>query len=93
MGCSQLTALGKELADLPESPAKEDKLLGILKCFHGYVLKYVSMTLHGHLPMQRKGARPGGAVNKDTHLLLRHFIPREKVLTGLLWAPRAGRFT
>ncbi|MFL6353576.1 MAG: hypothetical protein ACJ74Z_17230 [Bryobacteraceae bacterium] len=79
MGCSaQLTALGKELADLPESQAKEDKLLEILKCFHGYVLKYVSMILHGHLPMQRKGARPGGEVNKDTHLLLRHFIPREK---------------
>jgi hypothetical protein len=51
--------LGEELADLPEGLAKENKLLEILQCFHGYVLKYVSMILHGHMPIQRYGAHTG----------------------------------
>jgi hypothetical protein len=74
---SQVTALEKELADLPEGEAKESKMLEILQCFHGYILKYVSMILHGHLPIQHHGAHVG-AVNADTHLLLRHFIPADK---------------
>jgi hypothetical protein len=73
---AELTKLGAEFAALPEGRAKEDLLLEILQCFHGYLLKYVSMILRGHLPLQRNGRSK--EVNKDTHLLLRCFIPREQ---------------
>jgi hypothetical protein len=73
---AELTKLGAEFAALAEGRAKEDLLLEILQCFHGYLLKYVSMILRGHLPLQRNGRSK--EVNKDTHLLLRCFIPREQ---------------
>ncbi|MDQ2841956.1 MAG: hypothetical protein M3Y72_13140 [Acidobacteriota bacterium] len=73
---AELTKLGAEFVDLPEGQDKERLLLELLQCFHGYLLKYVSMILHGHLPLQRNGRSK--EVNKDTHLLLRCFMPREQ---------------
>src|SRR5206468_458354 len=73
---AELTKLGAEFVNLPEGQEKEKLLLEILQCFHGYLLKYVSMILRGHLPLQRNGRTK--EVNKDTHLLLRCFIPREQ---------------
>jgi hypothetical protein len=72
----ELTQLGARFVDAPEGDEKERLLLEILQCFHGYLLKYVSMILRGHLPLQRSGRTK--EVNKDTHLLLRCFVPREQ---------------
>lgn len=69
---SELTALGKAYAELPEGEAKEAKLLEIIQSFHGYMLKYLSMVLRGHLPIHH------GAINKDTELLLANFLPKGK---------------
>jgi hypothetical protein len=67
---SELTALGRQYAELPLGTPKEDKLLEIVQCFHGYLLKYLATILRGHIPFR------GGEVNKDTNLLLQHFIPK-----------------
>jgi hypothetical protein len=45
-----LTLLGARFVDAPEGDEKERLLLEILQCFHGDLLKYVSMILRGHLP-------------------------------------------
>jgi hypothetical protein len=76
---AEVTELGCQMAQLPEGLSKEDKLLEILMCFQGYLLKYMSMILNGHLPLQRsgKGARD---VNRDTQLFLLCFVPKEKAL-------------
>ena len=73
---AELTQLGIEFAALPEGAAKEEKLLEILQAFHSYLLKYLSMILRGRLPLQRNGQRR--EVNRDTHKLLRCFIPRDQ---------------
>ncbi|MFL6449883.1 MAG: hypothetical protein ACJ746_19695 [Bryobacteraceae bacterium] len=71
--------------DAVEGPEKEARLLEILQCFHAYLLKYVSMILLGHLPLQRNGRTKD--INKDTHLLLCCFIPRgQKANRGTLGA-------
>jgi hypothetical protein len=75
---AELTELGCQMAQLPEGLSKEDKLLEILKCFQGYLLKYMSMILNGHLPLQRTGN--SRAVNRDTQLFLLCFVPKEKAL-------------
>src|SRR5947209_5871549 len=75
---AELTELGCQMAALPEGPLKEDKLLEILQCLTPYLLKYVAMILRGHIPLQRHGKSRD--INKDTHLLLQCFIPRDKAL-------------
>jgi hypothetical protein len=53
---AELTKLGAEFVNLPEGQEKETLLLEILQCFHGYLLKYVSMILRGHLLLQKQTA-------------------------------------
>ena len=68
----EVTDLGLVYSGLPECDEKGRKLLEILQCFHGYLVKYMGMVLMGHIPIR------GGQVNKDTELMLRCFIPRGK---------------
>lgn len=67
---SEVTKLGIEYASLPEGAAKGDKLLEVLQCFHGYLMKYMSMILQGHVSFR------GGEANRDTVLLLQYFLPK-----------------
>jgi DNA-directed RNA polymerase specialized sigma24 family protein len=43
-------ALGIKYANLPEGPEKEALLLELVKCFHGYLTKFLNMVVRGHLP-------------------------------------------
>jgi hypothetical protein len=77
---AELTELGCQMAQLPEGLSKEDKLLEILKCFQGYLLKYMSMILNGHLPLQKSAKHRARYLNRDTQLFLLCFVPKEKAL-------------
>lgn len=88
---AEMTELGTEFVDLPEGPEKEEKLVAVLRGFHGYLLKYMKMILLGRLPLQRSG-RGARDVNKDTHLLFALFYSaRPGWPTGRRSAPPAGR--
>jgi hypothetical protein len=39
--------LGYSYATAPDSAAKEAKLLEVLECFHGYLMKYLCMIVRG----------------------------------------------
>ena len=45
-----VNALALEYALLPDSPAKEEKLLVLLEYFHGYLMKYLCMVVRGTIP-------------------------------------------
>jgi hypothetical protein len=42
--------LAIEYASTPDGPEKEAKCLEIVRCFHGYLMKYLNMIVRGHLP-------------------------------------------
>ncbi len=65
----EVTALGLAYTELPEGEPRNAKLLEILQCFHGYLIKYMGMILLGHVPFR------GSEVNRDSELMLRRFIP------------------
>lgn len=78
---AEITQLGVELASFPKDhPARQDKMLEILRCFNPYLQKYLAMILQGKLPMQRRGAdgQFKYAINADTHAFLSCFLPKEK---------------
>lgn len=58
---------GIDYAGLPDGQVKEDKLLEIVKCFHGYVFKYTDLIIRGHLPTHN--------YNGDTRRFLKYFLP------------------
>jgi hypothetical protein len=58
-------------ATSPDSPEKEEKLLRLLECFHGYLMKYVVMVVRGTLPPANSRA------GKDAKELLRTLAPRK----------------
>jgi hypothetical protein len=66
--------LGLEYAKAIDSPEKEAKLLQVLECFHGYLMKYVVMIIRGTIPPVNT---PYG---KDAKELLRTLSPRGAVL-------------
>jgi hypothetical protein len=66
----EINALGCDYADLPEGIEKQQKLFEIAQCFHGYLLKYLTMICLGHVPMW------GDRVNKDVEPFLRYFLQR-----------------
>lgn len=49
-GYEDTNILGIKYANLPDGPDKEDLLLQLTKCFHGYLMKYLNMIVRGHLP-------------------------------------------
>jgi hypothetical protein len=49
-GFEETNALGVKYANLPEGNEKEEMLLHLSKCFHGYLMKYLNMVVRGHLP-------------------------------------------
>jgi len=69
---SEVNQLGIEYASLPDGKQKEEKLLELCRCFHGYLMKYLNMILRGHLPKYEN------RVNRDAVNMLRYFIPRGK---------------
>lgn len=64
---SVVNQLGIDYAGLPDGQEKEDKLLEIVKCFHGYVFKYTDLIARGHLPLHN--------YNGDTRRFLKYFLP------------------
>jgi hypothetical protein len=80
-----INALGCEYARLPDdSELKKEKLLEIARCFHGYLLKYLTMICLGHVPQWN------GRVNKDVEPFLRFFVTKgqEPNSVNLLHAAR-----
>ena len=52
------------------NPAKkQDLLLELVRYFHSYIFKYVSMIVTGSVPKQ------GHGINKDVRLFLKNFLP------------------
>ena len=64
---------GIDYALMHDSPEKEDKLLELVKCFHGYVYKYTDLIVAGHLPQQHY-------FNGDTRRFLKYFLPASEPL-------------
>jgi hypothetical protein len=62
--------LGYAYATAPDSAAKEAKLLEVLECFHGYLMKYLRMIISGTIPPANSRA------GKDAMELLRTLAPR-----------------
>jgi hypothetical protein len=62
--------LGLEYAKAIDSPEKEARLLQVLECFHGYLMKYVVMIIRGTIPALNSHA------GKDAKELLRTLSPR-----------------
>lgn len=58
---------GIDYANLPDGQEREDKLLEIVRCFHGYVFKYTDLIARGHLPTHN--------YNGDTRRFLKYFLP------------------
>ena len=67
---ASVKALGYAYAIAPDSPAKEAKLLEMMECFHGYLMKYLCMIVRGTIPPAN--SRAGG----DAKELLRTLAPR-----------------
>lgn len=49
-GYEDTNKLGIQYANLPDGVQKEDLMLELTKCFHGYLMKYLNMIVRGHLP-------------------------------------------
>ncbi len=65
-----VNTLGYAYATAPDSPAKEAKLLEVLECFHGYLMKYLCMIVRGTIPPANSRA------GRDAKELLRTLAPR-----------------
>lgn len=59
--------LGIKYATLPDGLAKEELMLELTQCFHGYLTKYLQMIVKGHLPAVNSSA--GMEAIKFLHLL------------------------
>ena len=57
-----------------DSPEKEAKLLQIIECFHGYLMKYVTMVIRGTIPPAQTRA------GRDAKEMLRTISPRGSVM-------------
>ncbi len=68
---SEINAIGLEYAELPDSPAKEDRLLSLMRAFHPYLMKYVLLIRLGNQTLW------GGKVNQDTKKVLQLLMPKE----------------
>jgi hypothetical protein len=62
--------LGRTYAAAPDSAEKEAKLLEVLECFHGYLMKYLCMIIRGTIPPAHSRA------GKDAKEFLRTLAPR-----------------
>jgi hypothetical protein len=62
--------LGRTYAATPDSADKEAKLLEVLECFHGYLMKYLCMIIRGTIPLANSRA------GRDAKELLRTLAPR-----------------
>lgn len=43
-------ALGIKYANLPDGTEKEALMLELVRCFHGYLMKFLNMVVNGHFP-------------------------------------------
>ena len=71
-----VTDLGVRYINEADPAVKEDLLLELIRCFHSYTFKYVSMIVTGSLP------KHGSAINKDAKILLKFFLPAGTRATG-----------
>jgi len=71
-----VNALGYAYATAPDSPANEAKLLEVLECFHGYLMKYLCMIVRGTIPPANSRA------GRDAKELLRTLAPRGSTPKG-----------
>jgi hypothetical protein len=67
--------LAIDYANLPDGEEKETKCLEIIKCFNGYLQKYLSMICAGHLPLLKT---PAG---KEAAKLLQMLIPEGRKIS------------
>jgi hypothetical protein len=67
---ADVNKLGYAYAVAPDSAAKEAKLLEVLECFHGYLMKYLCMIVRGTVPPANSRA------GKDAIELLRTLAVR-----------------
>jgi hypothetical protein len=49
-GYEDTNILGTKYANLPDGEEKQELMLELTKCFHGYLMKYLNMIVRGHLP-------------------------------------------
>jgi hypothetical protein len=68
--------LGYSYATAPDSAAKEAKLLSVLECFHGYLMKYLCMIVRGTIPPANSRA------GRDAMELLRTLAPKGSTPKG-----------
>jgi hypothetical protein len=71
-----VTAVAVQYVKETDPAKKEELLLELIRYFHSYVFKYVSMIASGTLP------KIGGAINRDVKLFLRLFLPKDSPPTG-----------
>jgi hypothetical protein len=62
--------LGRRYATLPDGAEKQQALLDLCRCFHPYLIKYLSMICQGYLPLWK------GQVNHDARKFIRYFLPK-----------------
>lgn len=55
-GYEETNILGIKYATLPDGPEKQDLMLVLTQCFHGYLMKYLNMIVRGHLPPMNSSA-------------------------------------
>lgn len=71
-----VTEVGIRYVNETNPEAKEQLLLELIRYFHSYLFKYVSMILSGNLP------KTGEHINKDAKVLLKFFLPPGTKPTG-----------
>ena len=57
-------------ATLPVGADKQQALFELCRCFHPYLMKYLSMICRGHVPQYQ------GYVNKDARKFVRYFVSK-----------------
>lgn len=71
-----VTQLGVRYANEKNLTKKEELLLELVRYFHSYLFKYVSMIVSGTLP------KTGDRINADSKILLKFFVPKGTKTTG-----------
>lgn len=67
--CDDVTEAGMQYARETDPRKKQDLLLELIRYFHSYTFKYVTMIVPGSLPKTARG------VNREAKALLWYFLP------------------
>jgi len=77
----QTNQLGHAYALMEDGPEKRAKFLEIIQAFHGYLMKYLTMIRHGHLPVDFDALKKGKVINADTKQFIQYFMPKGSKMT------------